>query len=334
MKTASRRPKMADVARLAGVSLATVSRSYNEPHSVSEKIRLQIAEAARTLAYVPNVMAGSLAASRSKTVAVVVPTLNNSVFALMLEEMTKVLNAHGFQVMIGSSDYSIEREEELVKSLLSWAPAGIVLTGRHHARATLRLLLEDGLPVVEVGEYMDGSIDSNIGFSHREVGRCVARHYVSQGLRRFGLAIVALPGDYRAADRASGFREVVLGQGMHLDEYQLHERASSRNGALAFADLMRRPERPQAIFFSNDLLSLGALLEAGRLGVAVPQDLKICGYGDFDFAETTSPSLSSVRPPDREIGRRTGELLLSRFKGENGPVSIDLGFEHIVRGSG
>ncbi|MGK6317479.1 LacI family DNA-binding transcriptional regulator [Neorhizobium sp. DT-125] len=325
---------MADVARLAGVSVTTVSRSYNEPDAVSEKIRLRIVDAARSLAYVPNVMAGSLAAARSKTVAVVVPTLNNSAFALMLEEMTKVLNEHGYQVMVASSDYSIEREEELVKSLLSWAPAGIVLTGRHHTRGTLRLLVEDGLPVVEVGEYLEGAIDSNIGFSHRDVGRRVARHFAGLGIRRFGLVVVALPGDYRAADRGNGFKDIVIGEEAHLEEFSLAQRASSKGGAAAFADLMTRADRPQAIFFSNDILCLGALFEAGRLGIRVPDDVKLCGYGDFDFAATTSPPLSSVRPPDREIGRRAGELLLMRFGGRGEAVSIDLGFEHIVRGSG
>ncbi|MEZ2126965.1 MULTISPECIES: LacI family DNA-binding transcriptional regulator [unclassified Sinorhizobium] len=333
-KPLSRRPKMADVARLAGVSVTTVSRSYNEPDAVSQTIRTRIAEAARSLAYVPNVMAGSLAAARSRTVAVVVPTINNSVFALMLEEMTKVLNSRGYQVMIASSDYSIEREEELIKSLLSWAPAGIVLTGRHHSRGTLRVLVEDGLPVVEVGEYLEGSIDSNIGFSHRDVGWRVARHFASLGIRRFGLVVVALPGDYRAADRGAGFRDVVLAEGAHIEEFALPERASSRNGAAAFADLMSRKERPEAIFFSSDVLCLGALFEAGRRGIRVPRDVRFCGYGDFDFVATASPSLSSVRPPDREIGRRAGELLLNRFNGIGSATSIDLGFELIVRESG
>ncbi|WP_244505386.1 LacI family DNA-binding transcriptional regulator [Rhizobium sp. LCM 4573] len=333
-KAITRRPKMADVARMAGVSITTVSRSYNEPDAVSEKIRLRIAEAARSLSYIPNVMAGSLAATRSKTVAVVVPTLNNSVFALTLEEMTGVLNRRGYQVMVSSSDYVLEREEELVKSLLSWSPAGIVLVGRHHTRGTLRLLVEDGLPVVEVGEYLEGAIDSNIGFSHREVGRRIGRHFADLGIRRLGLALVALPGDHRAADRAAGFREVVHEAGLHLEEFVLSERASSKGGATAFADLMGRPDRPQAIFFSNDMLCLGALFEAGRLGIRVPDDVKLCGYGDFDFAATSSPSLSSVRPPDREIGRQAGELLLERFRGEGAPLSINLGFEHIVRASG
>lgn len=330
----SRRPKMADVARMAGVSITTVSRSYNEPEAVSEKIRSRIAEAARTLGYVPNVMAGSLAAKRSKTVAVVVPTLNNSVFALMLEEMSRVLNHNGYQVMLASSDYSVEIEEDLVKSLLSWSPAGIVLVGRHHSRNTLRTLVEDGLPVVEVGEYLEGAIDNNIGFSHRDVGRRVARHFTGLGLHRLGLALVALPGDQRASDRGAGFRDVVREEGLHIEEFYLSERASSKGGADAFADLMRRPKCPQAIFFSNDLVCLGALFEAGRLGVRVPEDVMFCGYGDFDFSATSSPSLSSIRPPDREIGRRAGELLLERFRGEGASMSINLGFEHIVRASG
>lgn len=325
---------MADVARLAGTSVTTVSRFYNDPDAVSQKIRSRVADAAQALSYVPNVMAGSLAAMRSRTVAVVVPTLNNSVFALMLDELSQALNSQGYQVMLASSDYSVEREEELVKSLLSWSPAGLVLVGRHHSRGTLKVLIDDGLPVVEVCEYLDGAIDSNIGFSHRDAGRRVARHFARLGLQCLGLVLVALPGDHRAADRGAGFCDVAREEGLHVEQFKLPERASSKAGATGFRDVISRKDRPQAIFFSNDLLCLGALFEAARLGVRIPDDVKLCGYGDFDFAATLLPSLSSIRPPDREIGRKTAEVLLKRFRGEGGPASIDLGFEHIVRASG
>lgn len=279
-------------------------------------------------------MAGSLAASRSRTIAVVVPTINNSVFALMLEELTATVNAQGYQVMIASSDYSVAREEELVKSLLSWAPAGIALTGRHHSRGTLRLLLEDGLPVVEVGEYLEGAIDCNVGFSHRDVGRHVARHFIKQGARRLGVVVVALEGDYRAAHRGAGYQEEADKEGIPVDEYTRFERSSAKAGAQALAALMSLQERPEAIFFSNDMLCLGALFEALRSKLSIPEDVRLCGYGDFDFTTTTMPSLSSVRPPDREIGRRAGEALLGRLKGVSEPVSLDLGFQHIIRESG
>jgi LacI family gluconate utilization system Gnt-I transcriptional repressor len=325
---------MADVARLASVSLATVSRYHSAPASVSPQVRARIAEAVDSLGYLPNVMAGGLASQRSRALAAIVPTLTNSVFAAMLEELVAVLSPNGYQVMVGSHDYDLKREHALVRSFLSWSPVGIVLVGRHHARETLRLLIADGLPVVEVGDYLDGAIDSNIGFSHRRIGRTVAQHFIARGARRLGLVTVAMPGDRRAADRADGVRDLVAQSGLALEEFCLSERASSRAGATGFAELMARKQRPDAIFFSNDLLCLGGLHEAHRRGIRVPDDVKLCGYGDFDFAATTMPSLSSVRPPDREIGRHTGEWLLKRFAGNDEAVSIDLGFKHVVRQSG
>lgn len=325
---------MSDVAKLAGVSTSTVSRAYSEPAVVSAELRAKISEAAERLSYVPNMMAGSLAAARSRTVGIIVPTISNSVFAAMLEELTATLGTRGYQTMIGNSGYSEEKEEALVTSFLSWSPAAIVLTGRHHSRGTLRKMVLSRVPVVEVGEFPGGGVDSVVGFSHREVGRTVARHYAEQGVRRFGLALVAVPTDYRAADRAAGFRDVVRETGGEIEEVTMAERATPAHGARALASLVERRNPPHAVFCSNDVVCLGAFFEAQRRGMDIPGQIRLCGYGDQEFMAASTPSLSSVRPPDREIGRKAAEFLLERFEGRSATVALDLGFRHVVRDSG
>lgn len=330
------RSRMADVARLAGVSTSTVSRALREPGIVSIELRARIEEAVQRLAYRPNLMAGGLATARSRTVGVIVPSIINSFFAGTVEEMTAPLAAHGYQLMLGNSGYSEETEEALVLSFLSWSPAAIVLTGHHHSRRTLRMLLEADLPVVEMWELAERPLDSAVGFSNRAVGATVARHFVAGGARRLAFVGAALDRDFRAAERGMGFIEAARAVGLEKPvRIAMPERASVKIGGEGVRELLAHAPEVEAAFFSNDALALGALFECQRRGWAVPGRLRLCGFGDLDYAAACVPALTTVRPPREKIGRRIADLLLSRFQGdgEKGTV-VDLGFELIVRESG
>ncbi|HYF56659.1 MAG TPA: LacI family DNA-binding transcriptional regulator [Salinarimonas sp.] len=329
------RSRMADVARLAGVSTATVSRALRRPEIVSPELRGRIDEAIRRLAYVPNLMAGGLASARSRTVGVIVPSLINSFFSETVEVMGERLAGAGYQIMLGHSGYSIEREEALVASYLAWSPAAIVLTGRHHSRLTLRRLLEADIPVVEMWEHGERPVDMLVGFSHREVGRAVARHFSERGARRLAFVGAALDRDLRAAERGDGFLAESRASGAQAVRIALADRPQVATGGVGLARLVQEHPDVEAAFFSNDVMALGALFECQRRGIAVPGRLRLCGFGDLDFAGVSVPTLTTVRPPRREIGQRIAEGLLARFEGTDpGPAVLDLGFDLIERESG
>jgi LacI family gluconate utilization system Gnt-I transcriptional repressor len=335
-RRAGGRSRMADVARLAGVSTSTVSRALREPGIVSAELRARIDEAVRRLAYRPNLMAGGLAAARSRTVGVIVPSILNSFFAGTVEEMAAPLAAQGYQLMLGNSGYSEEAEEALVASLLSWSPAALVLTGRQHSRRTLRMLLEADLPIVEMWELGERPLDCAVGFSNRAIGATVARHFMTQGATRLAFVGAALDRDHRAAERGAGFVETVAAAGLEAPvRLALPARASVVLGGEGMRELLQRHPEVEAAFFSNDALALGALFECQRQGWPVPGRLRLCGFGDLDYAVASVPALTTVRPPRAEIGRRIADLLIARFagEGERGAV-VDLGFELIVRESG
>lgn len=330
------RSRMADVARLAGVSTSTVSRALRQPEIVSPELRARIDDAIKRLAYVPNLMAGGLATARTRTVGVIVPSIINSFFAGTVEEIAETLSRHGYQLMLGNSSYSLETEEALVSSFLAWSPAAIVLTGRRHSSYTMRLLSEADIPVVEMWDIGERPLDCLVGFSNRAIGWAVARHFIGLGARRLGFIGAALDRDYRAAERGLGFVEAAQVGGLEpATHVPLTERAAASAGSAGFAELLKQRPDVEAVFLSNDMLALGALFECQRRGIKVPGDIRLCGYGDLDFTAESVPTITTVRPPRREIGHSIAELLLERFAGggEKGRV-IDLGFELIARESG
>lgn len=326
---------MSDVAELAGVSTSTVSRALRNPDTVSAELRRRVDSAIATLNYVPNSMAGGLAASRTRTVGVIVPSLVNSFFAATIEAMTEGLDVDGYQILLGNSGYDIDREEALVNSFLSWSPAAIVLTGQTHSRTTLRRLINAGVPVVEMWELGENPLDSLVGFSHRAVGRAAGRHLLRCGCRRMAFIGAALERDRRANQRGAGFREVVIEAGFPPPQsVAIADRASVERGGLALAQLLSASGDFDGIFFSNDVLMLGGLFECQRRAVKVPRQLRMIGFGDLDFAAWTRPSMTTIRPPRHEIGAIVARLLLQRFRdADTAATTIDVGFELVVRES-
>jgi LacI family gluconate utilization system Gnt-I transcriptional repressor len=326
---------MADVARLAGVSTATVSRALRQPDVVSPEVRSRIDDAIERLSYRRNLVAGALASARSMTIGVIIPSIINSFFAATVDALEEELAGSGYQLMLGKTGYAPDLERQLVSSFLAWSPAAMVVTGRRHQPETVRALLASQVPVFEMWELSDHPIDTIVGFSHRAVGQLVVRHFVARGARRLGFIGAYMERDYRTVDRHGGFVNAACEAGYDLPvEVRLSDRASAVGGARGLAELVARDPEIDAVFCSNDIIALGALFEAGRLGLAVPDRLKICGFGDLEFAEASEPSLTTVRPPRREIGTKIAQLLRARLDGTaDCGGSYDLGIELVPRGS-
>ena len=334
-RRATGRPQMSDVATLAGVSASTVSRALRMPDVVSPALRTRINAAIDRLGYVPNVMAGGLAASRTPVIGVIVPSLSNSFFAATIEAMDAAFAPEGYQIMLGNSGYSQEREAVLLDSFLSWSPSAIVLTGRHHARSALKRLASSDVPLVEMWEIGDHTLDTTVGFSHRTTGQMAAHHLYARGKTRIAFIGAALSQDHRAKDRGAGFFDAVAATGRHpAIKYIIEERASVEVGGSALAALLRAHPKVDGVFFSNDALMLGALFECQRRGIEVPQQLALLGFGDLDFTAWSAPTLSTIRPPRHEIGVEVANYLLRRFADPTlSGTTIDLGCQLLQRQS-
>lgn len=326
--------RMEDVARMAGVSLATVSRALRRPDSVSPDLRARVEQTAARLGYAPNPVAGSLAGTRSALIGVVVPSLTNSFFAATLECMATALEAGGYQLMIGHHDYASDREARIVAAFLSWNPAAMVVTGLEHSRQTVAALSAAACPVVEMWDYGPRPIDAMIGFRNAGAGEIAARHLACRGYKNVVFAGAIPDRDSRARARAEGFcKEFTALTGEHPKTFPLESRAAGQ-GAVALQRILSEAPATQAIAFSGDMLAAGALFEASRQGLRVPQDLAILGYGDLEIAAQTNPPLCTIRPPGPAIGEAVGAHVLSRLRdpGADGQ-SLELSPELVCRGS-
>jgi LacI family gluconate utilization system Gnt-I transcriptional repressor len=319
-----------DVARLAGVSLITVSRALNEPQRVSPDTLKRVQDAVATTNYVPNLMAGALRSSRSRLVVALVPTLSGQLFISAIQSLTHSLEAQGYQLILGQIGYSDSREDALLDAIIGRRPDGIVLTGILHSPEGRRRLMASGIPVVETWDFSPTPIDMLVGFSHERVGQDVCEYLHQRGRRNLG---VISADDTRARLRQASFERTAVKLGLPVPHVEwVGAPASHASGREALAKALARRPDMDGVFCSSDMLALGVMTEARTRGIAVPPDLAIIGFGDLDFSSTLAPALTTVRIDGKKLGEVAASMIVARANGEtvDQPV-VDIGFTVVER---
>jgi LacI family gluconate utilization system Gnt-I transcriptional repressor len=321
-----------DVAKLAGVAPITASRALNRPDQVSADVLKKVGDAVARTGYVPNLLAGGLASTRSRLVAAVVPTIAGPVFLETVQSLTESLAERGYQLMLGQSGYSGSREDALLEAIIGRRPDGIVLTGIMHSAEGRRRLLASGIPVVETWDLTPTPIDMLVGFSHVEVGRAVAAFLQAKGRRRF--AVVA-GDDERATRRLGAFEAAALALGLpEVRRVVVPAPTTLRSGRGALSTLLGSGAEVEAVFCSSDLLALGVMTEALARDIKVPSQLAVVGFGDLNFAADLHPALTTVHINGAAIGRQAAQFIVDRAEGRGvAQRVIDIGFSIVDRQS-
>jgi LacI family gluconate utilization system Gnt-I transcriptional repressor len=330
-----KRVTLTDVARHVGVGPMTVSRALRKPEMVSLHLRSRILKAVDELGYVRNRVASGLASGTARLVPVIIPTLHHSVYVPFLEGLYSVLPEAGYQILLGTTEYLIDQEEQLVSALLGWFPDGLLLSGVDHSARSRKMLERVQIPVVEVMDISESPIDMNIGFSHHQVGVAVAEYLSTKGYREIAYAGTLSEIDLRSVKRIAGFRETLKDRGLsdHLIQGST-EPSSIALGSTLLDELLRKYPQVQAIFFANDDLAAGALFECQRRGIRVPEHLAIMGFNDQEIASEVVPAITSVATPRREIGLTAARMLVDELRGKAvTDRRVNTGFRIIERGS-
>lgn len=322
-KTAA--PTMSDVARRAGVSTMTVSRALRDGASIAVETREKIMKAVEALGYVLDQSAGSLSSKRTGFVAVLIPSINNSNFADTARGLTDALAGSGLQLLLGYTDYSIEKEEELIESMLRRRPEGIVVTGGKHTERGRKLLEKAGIPVIETWDLPPKPVRHVVGFSNSEAAEALVRHLHDKGYRRIGFIGGTSNRDTRGADRRLGYERAMARLGLKDTRIISFGTPpiSMKQGGEALARLVEQWPDVEAAICVSDLSAFGALTECQRRKWKVPDRIAIAGFGDFEISSCSHPSITTVGVNCYDIGKRTGELLQRAIEGEraNKPVS-------------
>jgi LacI family gluconate utilization system Gnt-I transcriptional repressor len=306
--------KITDVAAAAGVAPMTVSRVINTPDRVSPETTARVRAAIDRLGYVPNLIAGGLSSRKSRMVAAIVPTIAHPMFAGLVQAFSASMRHAGYQVMLSISGYDEPDDESLFRAILGRRPDALLITGSAYSPAAMQLLIEARIPVVEIWDVSARPIDMVLGFDHSQVGAEVARFLLARDHTSFAILTAR---DSRALARTYGFRNAIAQAGASLLLEQDFEAPSSiaagRKGMQAIARLMS--ERC-AVFCSSDLLAFGVLTEARALGLAVPAQVAICGFGNFELSAMNEPPITTVSLEGDSTGRSAASFLLRRLAGE------------------
>ncbi|WP_448191004.1 LacI family DNA-binding transcriptional regulator [Azospirillum sp. sgz301742] len=338
VRRATQRLTMTDVANAAGVSPSTVSLFLRRPEAVSPNLAERVRRVIDELGYVPSQVAGSLAAAQSRTVAVILPSIINSFYAETYNTLQNLLQGAQYQTLLGVSDFSPEQEEGLIRAFLAWSPAAVVVTGFHHTERARAILAAAGVPVVEMWDMPAGpeeAVDLSVGFSHFEVGRRQTAHLYDGGCRKVAYIGAAVHQDLRVRSRTGGYEDEVRRRGLHPSiAFTAPDAASTPVGVWLIDEVLAAHPDIDGVVCSNDLLALGVLFEARRHGLRVPEDLAVIGFGDLSFAKASQPALTTIRPPQRAIGRLVASQVLTRLNGAPAPASHHaLECELVVRDS-
>ena len=317
-----------DVAREAGVSRMTASRSLSNPGVVAPETIEKVRKAVEATGYIPNLVAGGFKSKRSLLIAGLVPAVSVAQFLPTLQSMTQVLDRAGYQLILGQSGYDHSREEPLLHTMIGRRPDGIIITGLVHSAAARARLQKVGIPVVETWDLTDHPVDMVVGFSHIKVGSAIAGFFLARGYKHLA---IATGDDHRGALRREGF---LAACGREVPTAMVPAPSSMELGRRALSEVLAQDPRVEAIYCSSDQLAQGVMAEALARGLRVPGDLAVCGFGNADFAAHSQPSLTTVDVDGAGIGKLAAEMIIARCNDQPIPKSIvDVGFQIVERQS-
>ena len=309
--------KIADVARLAGVSSATVSRALANPDMVTEATRALVLEAVRSTGYRPNAVARSLRARRAMMALVVVPDIANPFFAEVLRGIDETLSAAGYGLIIGNLDNHREKDATFVEVARSGQVDGALLLCGRMLGGRGATIDGAGLPIVAACETIPGAAFPQVEVDNHAAAEEATRHLVELGHKR--IAYLSGPaGNVLDVARRSGYRAALAAAGLQQDPHlEFPGDFTFRTGAEAARAILALPSetRPTALFAANDEMAIGFLKTIQTAGLHIPRDFSVIGFDAIDYADYCTPTLTTVRQPRREIGRAAGQLLVEMMAG-------------------
>lgn len=321
-----------DIAALAQVSPATVSRFFSNPDIVAEKTADRIRQAVIKTGYIPNKLAGGLASNKSRLVSILIPQLSPSIFNEPVETMVNTLSNSGRVVVLGITEFDIQRADQLVMNALGHRAEAIILMVA--ISDEVRTFLKNSkTSIIEIWGLPEDPIDVCVGFSHIEIGKHLARFLHSRGYIR--PHFISSEGS-RSKERYEGFvaEWQTLSGAQDVSHNCLPVPLAYGNARSSFAAIKRLPVLPDVIVCGSDWLAQGLITEAQAAGYKVPDDIAVVGFGNSSQCGETRPTITSVEMDSVKLAQNVLGVLNARDRRETiNESSIDIGFKIVARES-
>lgn len=305
------------VAKLAGVSRATAARAFSSPGLVRPATREKVFSAAEQLAFRPNKVAQQLRSQATQMIGVMVPSLDNPVFAEQLQAMEVAARTAGYSLIITTSEYAPSREEDIVEEMLRQRVDGLVLTvAEANNSAVLDKLRLETTPCLLVYNPPGKSGFPSISVDNHTASAEATHHLITLGHQRIGMVAGPLLQSDRAQQRYQGYRHAMVEAG--LVALPLVEMARHTQADLAsLAPALQGADALTAVICTNDLLAISLMGELQRAGFKVPKDLSVMGFDGIALGQHLYPSLCTIEQPRADIGRTAVHTLLAMIRGES-----------------
>ena len=308
---------MKDVAQLAGVSTATVSRALMNPEKVSSSTRKRVEEAVLEAGYSPNSLARNLRRNESKTIVTIVPDICDPYFTEIIRGIEDAAMEHGYLVLLGDSGQQKKRENSFVNLVFTKQADGMLLLGTDLPFDVSKPEQKNLPPMVMACEFAPELELPTVHIDNLTSAFEAVNYLTQMGHKR--VAEIAGPDQAALSSfRHQGYQQALRRAGITMNPtYCVKGDFSFKDGVKAVKQLLALPEPPTAIFCHNDTMAIGAIQEAKRLGLRVPQDLSVVGFDDIQFAEYCDPPLTTISQPRYEIGRQAMLMMLELLRGHD-----------------
>lgn len=320
------------VARQAGVSVATVSRVLNGQNTVSAKTRMKVEEAIKKLNYEPSLLGRNLRTSESRLLLILIPTISNPFYLEIIKGIEQVAISQNYNILLCETDSNPEKENIYFDLVRKKMADGIISMDPAVNVETLKKLAEN-YSIIQCSEYEEGTGIPYVTIDNEEASYRAVKHLIQIGHKKIAL----MNADEKflfARQRKMGYKRALEENGITLkNEYIIPtQQLGFENGQHAMKKILNLQDRPTAVFAVSDLLAIGALKEINASGLHVPNDIAVVGFDKIDFSNMTNPTLTTIAQPMQRMGNVAARMLIEKIKGEE-VESIILDHELVIRES-
>jgi LacI family transcriptional regulator len=324
-----------DVAKAAGVSVATVSRAFNIPNRVSAVSREKVLAVAKELGYSPDPAAKALRLRKSFIIGAVIPSLDYSMFARMTHAFEEQLTAAGYSVFVVTNGFDNSNMLDAVKRIVERGAEALLLVGKVEDPKLKSYLADKQIPCVTTYSYNEDDVVPSIGFDNFAATRQAVEFLIRLGHREMAMIAGPLQGNDRQHARLSGFEKTMQAHGLG-DKVHIIEKSyglATHQGADAMRQIYHEFPNVTAVVCNADVFALSAIAECRRLGLRVPEDMSVVGFDDDDYTTIFSPALTTIAVPAAEMGRLAARSLIGALTHGGKVMPARLDTQLIVRES-